>query len=58
MKVGDKVKFTTSGGRGTPRSGQGVLAEIKSSVKGDYFGVKEEGKEKLSFVRASQISLA
>ncbi|PRP71007.1 hypothetical protein BUE93_08610 [Chromobacterium amazonense] len=58
MQVGQQVKFTTSGGRGAARSGQGVLQEIKSSTKGKFYGVKEEGKEKLTFVRESQLRRA
>ncbi|WP_440029886.1 hypothetical protein [Chromobacterium amazonense] len=55
MQVGQQVKFNTSGGRGAGRSGQGVLQEIKSSTKGKFYGVKEEGKDKLTFVRESQL---
>lgn len=58
MDIGTKVKFTTSGGRGKPRSGEGVLSEIKPAHKGSFYGVKEEGKEKLTFVRESQLQAA
>ncbi|WP_255410712.1 hypothetical protein [Chromobacterium alticapitis] len=39
-------------------SSQGVLKEIKSSIKGKFYGVKEEGKEKLTFVRERQLQRA
>ncbi|MGC0155742.1 hypothetical protein ACPRNU_25050 [Chromobacterium vaccinii] len=58
FEVKHHVTFTTSGGRGSGRTGKGHIEEIRPSTKGDFFGVREEGKKTLTFVRASQLTHA
>ncbi|MGD1826912.1 50S ribosomal protein L27 [Chromobacterium violaceum] len=54
MKVGKKVKFTTKGGFGS-RDGEGVVELMKSTTRGRFFGVREDGKKTLTYVRERQL---
>ncbi|AAQ59678.1 hypothetical protein CV_2006 [Chromobacterium violaceum ATCC 12472] len=54
VKVGKKVKFTTKGGFGS-RDGEGVVELMKSTTRGRFFGVREDGKKTLTYVRERQL---
>lgn len=49
-----KVKFTTKGGFGS-RDGEGVVELMKSTTRGRFFGVREDGKKTLTYVRERQL---
>lgn len=51
MKKGTKVRFTARKQYGT-----GVIAEVTSTGRGDWFTVKIDGADKTIKVRAAQLS--